>query len=139
MGHIIWPPKLLRTDVLGEVKDGTSPTNNTVGCLLTFHQVCNRKITRDIGRPCHIGGNTYYAFGDTFCHDAHGEFVGVTNNTIALCPDPRGDPTRSEYLEGSVRARAFVPHTKGEVSLALFLGVVTDVGGLGGMGESAGA
>lgn len=52
---------------------------------------------RDIGRSVHLGGNTYYVFGDTFCFDNRKQFVGLTHNTIALCPDLR-KPLESRFL-----------------------------------------
>lgn len=103
MSHMTWPPKLVRTDVLGEVKDASG-----------------RSFPRDIGRACWLGGNCYYAFGDTFCHDKHGEFKGVTNNTAAYVPDPVGKPTVSQYLdaEHNAKVNAYVPFTQDEVSRA---------------------
>ncbi|CAK4029776.1 Hypothetical predicted protein [Lecanosticta acicola] len=96
-GHITWPPRLRRTDVLGEVRD-----------------VSNRKIHRDVGNPIYLRANCYYIFGDTFCHDAAGEFHGVSNNTYALVPDPRKEPTRSEYLDGQLKVREYIPFTRSE-------------------------
>lgn len=75
-GRIAWPPKLINTRILGEVKD-----------------VSNRNLPRDFGRSCQLGHKTYYMFGDTFCFDDGGDFKGVTNNTIALVPNPQ-DPTK---------------------------------------------
>lgn len=102
MGHIKWPPSLLRTDILGEITDTSG-----------------RKIARDIGRAVWLGGNCYYAFGDTFCHDVKNEFCGVTNNSIAYVPDPRGAPTQSTYIDYAAgnpgAVRAFVGYTDGEV------------------------
>ncbi|KAK4615520.1 hypothetical protein CLAFUR4_10157 [Fulvia fulva] len=101
MGHIKWPPSLLRTDILGEITDTSG-----------------RKIARDIGRAVWLGGNCYYAFGDTFCHDVKNEFCGVTNNSIAYVPDPRGAPTQSTYIDYAAgnpgAVRAFVGYTDGE-------------------------
>ena len=62
----------------------------------------------------HIGGNTYYTFGDTFCFDDHGEFVGGTNNTVAFVPHPRKQPHICQYLEQQPHVSQYVPHTPGE-------------------------
>ncbi|KAF2230463.1 hypothetical protein EV356DRAFT_508993 [Viridothelium virens] len=97
MGRMRWPPRLVRTDVLGEVKD-----------------VSGRKTPRDIGRTVWLGGNTYYIFGDTFCFDDKGDFLGARNNTIAYVPDPLNQPTASRYLESQPYVSSYVPHTESE-------------------------
>lgn len=53
--------------------------------------------SRDIGRSSQFGGHTYYVFGDTFCKDRQGTFVGITSNTVAIMPD-REHPLESQYL-----------------------------------------
>lgn len=53
--------------------------------------------SRDIGRSSFFAGHYYYLFGDTFCKNRHGEYVGVTGNTIAIVPDNRF-PLDSQYL-----------------------------------------
>ncbi|KAI9660367.1 MAG: hypothetical protein M1821_009717 [Bathelium mastoideum] len=73
-----------------------------------------RKTPRDIGRAVWLGGNTYYAFGDTFCFDDGGEFVGARNNTIAYVPDPANQPTKSQYLESQPYVSLHIPHTESE-------------------------
>lgn len=96
-GCLAWPPKLVKSPhVLGEVKD-----------------VSGRQYARDLGRSIELGGHVYYIFGDTFCFNDRGEFVGVTNNTIALIPD-LSDPTKCQYLDTSPKVPEFVPHLSDE-------------------------
>ncbi|KAF1948438.1 hypothetical protein CC80DRAFT_498212 [Byssothecium circinans] len=91
-----WPPKLLTTHILGEIRD-PSPH--------TYH--------RDIGRSIQLGHHTYYIFGDTFCFSSSGTFKGVTNNSIAHIPDPH-HPTKSRYLSHSAKVPEFIPFTDPE-------------------------
>lgn len=64
-GRLAWPPRLTcPPHILGEVKD-----------------ISGREYPRDLGRSVELGGQVYYIFGDTFCFDNNGEFVGVTNNS----------------------------------------------------------
>lgn len=97
-GRIAWPPRMVCPPrILGEVKDKSG-----------------RKYPRDIGRSVHLGGHTYYMFGDTFCFDDHDEFQGVTNNSIALVTNP-SDPTQSQYIDSPAKVREFVPFSKDEL------------------------
>ncbi|KAF2643758.1 hypothetical protein P280DRAFT_392857 [Massarina eburnea CBS 473.64] len=91
-----WPPELLSTRILGEVKDESG-----------------RNYPRDLGRSIQLGGRTYYMFGDTFCFDDQGEFQGVTNNTISLVPDHK-NPTKSRYLCSEAKVPEFVPFSHSE-------------------------
>lgn len=52
-------------------------------------------------------------FGDTFCFDDAGEFVGVTNNTISLVPNIL-DPTKSQFQTPHAKVPEFVPFTNEE-------------------------
>lgn len=76
-----YPPVVEMTKILGYVRD-----KNGIG------------YSRDIGRSSCFAGRLYYFFGDTFCKNAEGLFVGVSDNTIALIPDPC-NPLQSEYLD----------------------------------------
>lgn len=92
--RLAWPPSLTcLPQVLGEVTDNSG-----------------RQYPRDIGRTVHLGGRTYYMFGDTFCFDDKGDFQGLTNNSIALVPDLR-NPIKSQYLSHKVKIPEFVPFT----------------------------
>jgi hypothetical protein len=87
-----WPPVLSAPPlVLGEVKD-----------------VSQRPYPRDMGRSVQLGGHVYYMFGDTFCFNSSGDFVGVTNNSIALIPS-LDDPTTSQWLTPETKVPEFVP------------------------------
>lgn len=97
MSHMKWPPQIKDIQVFGEVKD-----------------ISGRRYPRDIGRPVYIGGNTYYLFGDTFCHNSSNHFVGVANNTIAYVPDPENDPLTCKYMHDHAHQPSFVPHTPSE-------------------------
>lgn len=53
--------------------------------------------SRDIGRSSMFAGHYYYLFGDTFCKDRNGYFVGLTSNTVAIMPD-KTYPLETQYL-----------------------------------------
>lgn len=92
--RIAWPPRLTcPPHILGEVKDESG-----------------RHYPRDLGRSVELGGHHYYIFGDTFCFDTKGDFVGVTNNSISLIPD-LSNPTLSRYYYPDAKVPEFVPHT----------------------------
>ena len=97
----VYPPVVESTEILGYIKD----TNGI-------------SYSRDIGRSSHIGGRVYYTFGDTFCKDKSGKFVGLQNNTAAIVVD-RTKPLESTYLsiqeDGTVDA--LVPLTEAEILL----------------------
>lgn len=76
----LYPP-IAEVEVLGYVRD-----RNGIG------------YSRDIGRSSIFGGRCYYVFGDTFCKNERGEFVGISSNTVALMPD-RTSPLETEYLD----------------------------------------
>ncbi|QSZ35674.1 hypothetical protein DSL72_006796 [Monilinia vaccinii-corymbosi] len=97
MAHMEWPPQIKDIQVFGEVKD-----------------ISGRHYPRDIGRPVYLAGNTYYLFGDTFCHDSSNQFVGVSNNTIAFVPDPQNDPLTCQYMHDDAYQQSFIPHTPSE-------------------------
>ncbi|OAG05378.1 uncharacterized protein CC84DRAFT_1163936 [Paraphaeosphaeria sporulosa] len=95
--RIAWPPRLTCAPrVLGEVKDESG-----------------RHYPRDLGRSVELGGHHYYIFGDTFCFNNEGDFVGVTNNSIALIPDLNA-PTKSRYYSPEAKVPEFVRHTAEE-------------------------
>lgn len=95
--RLVWPPKLIESPyVLGEITE-----------------VSGRKYPRDFGRSIQLGGRTYYMFGDTFCFDDAGEFVGVTNNSISLVPDVL-NPTKSQFQTPHAKVPEFVPFTDDE-------------------------
>ena len=117
-GYAAYPLRVLRMKILGYIKD-----------------VNDISYSRDIGRPFHLFGNTYLYFGDTFCKNANGDFVGCMNNTVAIVPDKK-QPLATSYLEieedGMVRP--FIPLNeeevnfeksgKGQIKLWAFGGVV---------------
>ena len=80
-GFAAYPPKLEHIEILGYVEEASG----------IFH-------SRDIGRPFELFGKVYLKFGDTFCNDSNGEFVGLANNTVAIIED-RNQPLKSKYLE----------------------------------------
>ncbi|KAL1599918.1 hypothetical protein SLS60_007723 [Paraconiothyrium brasiliense] len=95
--RLAWPPKFACPPrLLGEVKD-----------------VSGRQYPRDLGRSVELGGHMYYIFGDTFCFNDNGDFVGVTNNSIALIPD-MSNPTKSKYMHPDPKVPEFVPYTHEE-------------------------
>ena len=77
-----WPPVLTKSpEVLGYLKDV-----NQIG------------YSRDIGRSFTLSGNVYHMYGDTFCKNKDGKFVGVVCNTISKVVD-NARPLESSYLE----------------------------------------
>ncbi len=93
-----YPAVAETTQVLGYVRD-----KNGVG------------YSRDIGRSSMFSGRCYYVFGDTFCKNAEGLYVGISSNTIAVVPDP-STPLDTEYQDiyrdGMVKT--FIPLTEEE-------------------------
>ncbi|KAL9077253.1 MAG: hypothetical protein Q9161_000519 [Pseudevernia consocians] len=80
-GFAAYPPKVVQTEILGYVEDVNS----------IFY-------SRDIGRSFELFGNIYLKFGDTFCNNSKGEFVGLASNTVAIIEDAK-QPLKSKYLE----------------------------------------
>ena len=76
-----YPPRVEQAKILGYVEESSG----------IFH-------SRDIARGFQLFGNTYLMFGDTFCNNSNGEFVGLANNTVAIIEDTN-DPLKSKYLE----------------------------------------
>lgn len=54
--------------------------------------------SRDIGRSSIFAGRCYYIFGDTFCKNDQGLFVGVSCNTVAVMPNI-SHPLETRYLD----------------------------------------
>ena len=117
-GFAAYPPKVEQMETLGYVEEVNG----------IFH-------SRDIGRSFELFGNVYLIFGDTFCNDSEGAFVGLANNTVAIIENPE-QPLKSKYLETEDRGciKPFIPMTseeqqlemekKGRVVLWAFGGVV---------------
>lgn len=113
-----WPPKAESIKLLGYVHESTlcsiQPLTDRIANLAA---VDGKDSPRDGGLSIQLGGNTYYIFGDTFCFDNKKSFVGLTNNTIAQCPNTR-KPLESRFLyqnhgkPGLVRE--FFPYTEKE-------------------------
>ena len=80
-GFAAYPPKVEYTEILGYVEEVNG----------IFH-------SRDIGRSFELFGKVYLEFGDTFCNDNNGDFVGLANNTVAIIEDT-DQPLKSKYLE----------------------------------------
>lgn len=92
--RLAWPPKFAYPPhILGEVKD-----------------VSGRQYPRDLGRSVKLGAHLYYIFGDTFCFNENNDFLGVTNNTIAVVPHP-DKPTESKYQHQNPQIPEFVPYS----------------------------
>ena len=79
-GFAAYPPKVEQTEILGYVED-----------------VDGIFRSRDIGRSFELFGNVYLKFGDTFCNDGDGDFIGLSNNTLAIIEDIK-KPLKSKYL-----------------------------------------
>ena len=74
------------------------------------------RYSRDIGRSSRIGGFHVYQFGDTFSTTREGDFLGNTDNTCAVVPEPSQQPTSCVYhtFEPDGRVSALVPCTNDE-------------------------
>ncbi|KAI9717897.1 MAG: hypothetical protein M1812_004424 [Candelaria pacifica] len=94
-----YPPEVASVEILGYVKDSN-----------------NVQYSRDIGRSSKIGRFYVYQFGDTFCFNRAGDFVGMTDNTCAVIPEPSSEPTSCVYrtFEGNEKVSALVPLTNDE-------------------------
>ncbi|KAM0798070.1 hypothetical protein BDR22DRAFT_891591 [Usnea florida] len=117
-GHAAYPPKVEQVETLGYISEVSD----------IFH-------SRDIGRSFELFGHVYLIFGDTFCNDGDGNFVGLANNTVAIIQNS-DQPLKSKYLETEENGfiKPFIPMTpeeqqleaekKGRVVLWAFGGVV---------------
>ncbi|KAL9127533.1 MAG: hypothetical protein Q9217_003601 [Psora testacea] len=65
-----------------------------MGYLTDINQI---GYSRDIGRSFRLGGSVYFIFGDTFCKNSAGEFVGLVSNTVSMVMDEI-KPLESSYL-----------------------------------------
>ena len=124
-GPAAYPPKVDEIKILGYVEEANG----------IFH-------SRDIGRGFELFGNVYLKFGDTFCNDSNGKFVGLANNTVAII-EVKTQPLKSKYLE--VEENGFIKpfiqltseetqlekNNKGRVVLWAFGGVVEMKDGTG--------
>ena len=77
--HAVFPPVVESAEIIGYVKDWNG---------------CN--YSRDIGRSFVLAGNIYYLFGDTFCKDSTGEFVGLVSNSATRLLD-KANPEQTFY------------------------------------------
>ncbi len=97
-GHAKYPPVVAKVEMLGYIED-----TNAIS------------YSRDIGRSSILKGNVYYMFGDTFCKNQQGAFVGVQSTTSSIINKP-SQPLSSTYLtiqeDGVVDA--LVPLTEAE-------------------------
>jgi len=98
--RIVWPPQIMQHTPLGYVYDTTG-----------------NWYPRDIGRSTSLSnGLTIYQFGDTFCHNRTGDFLGVADNTCAIVTSA-SNPTLSSY-----HPQVHNPsHVQGEMVLESFI------------------
>ena len=93
-----YPPIMAKAELLGYLKD-----TNGIG------------YSRDIGRSAIFKGRVYYIFGDTFCKNEEGQFIGTQCNTYSFVKD-KSEPMDSTYLnrqeDGVVDA--LIPLTEAE-------------------------
>ena len=99
VGYALCPPIVTETQILGYVDE----TNGI------FH-------SRDIGVPFSLSGQIYLIFGDTFCKNKFGKYVGLVSNTTAIMKDP-AQPTKSKYLEAESdgKIKPFISKSQDEV------------------------
>ena len=117
--HAAYPPKVSNIEVVGYVDDA-----NEIG------------YSRDIGRSFTLNGRQFYIFGDTFCKDSTGNFVGLVNNTVALVLE-RHNPCMSKYLDfnDDDTVKCFVPLTMEEKNWQKSTGGRVTLWGFGGVVE----
>ena len=98
-GFAAYPPRVEKSVIMGYVTE----TNGI------FH-------SRDIGRSFGFAGKIYLQFGDTFCHNSDGEFVGIANNTVAVIEEDKTLPFKSRYIEVEDNGfiKPFIQLTDGE-------------------------
>jgi len=56
---------------------------------------------RDIGRSSVLGDAILFQFGDTFSHNADGDFINLASNTAAVASD-KNNPTLTRYMDPTV-------------------------------------
>ena len=97
-GFAAYPPKAEHIDILGYMQEDSG----------IFH-------SRDIGRSFELDGKVYLLFGDTFCKNGRGDFLGLTNNTIAVVDD-RDRPLRTRCIavEWDGLVKPFLPYLPGK-------------------------
>ena len=99
--HAIYPPAVTKLEVIDYIND-----NNGLD------------YSRDIGRSFMLNDRNFYIFGDTFCKNTAGEFVGVVNNTAALVPrDDKFCDSRYLQFNDDDTVKALVPLTTEEKML----------------------
>ncbi|KAI9672372.1 MAG: hypothetical protein M1817_003394 [Caeruleum heppii] len=93
-----FPPKVISCEKLGYIQDA-----NGVG------------YSRDVGRSSVVNNRVFYQFGDTFCKNDHGDFVGIVSHTCARVVLPT-HPLHTEYykIEPSGLVQCFIPLTERE-------------------------
>lgn len=119
--RIVWPPKIFQNTALGYLYD--SKSRSTFLSLIT--DTANTLLAtgnwypRDIGRSTALSnGMILYQFGDTFCHNQTGGFLGVADNTCSVVK-ARDNPTLSAYYPQAHHASS--SHPPGEVVLESFI------------------
>jgi hypothetical protein len=102
--RVAWPPELVSSTPLGAIRDGRgSPMLPLTKSDNTLPIASGNSYPRDIGRSSELGGRVFFQFGDTFCHNSDGKFIGLTNNTAALLLD-KSNPALTKYA-GSTEER----------------------------------
>ncbi|KAI9813219.1 MAG: hypothetical protein M1826_002535 [Phylliscum demangeonii] len=98
--YAVYPPHVTDVEILGYVVD-----------------VNDIPYSRDIGRSSILGDKVFYQFGDTFCKDRKGDFVGTVCHTCAAVPNLM-QPTSSRYtdIQSNGIVAQFIPFTANEVA-----------------------
>ena len=96
--HAVYPPKVVGHEMLGYITD-----RNGID------------YSRDIGRSISFGGQHYFIFGDTFCKNEQGQFVGIQSNTVATIGS-RSDPCDASYpyVQPNSVVPPLIPHSAEE-------------------------
>ncbi|KAK6587273.1 hypothetical protein PZA11_000563 [Diplocarpon coronariae] len=91
-GGVAWPPKVLYYTEMGVIRDST-----------------HNWYPRDIGRSSELLPSMFiYQFGDTFCHDANGQYIGLSQNSYAIAHD-RSNPNVSSYKVTKIQGNEIAP------------------------------
>lgn len=70
--------------------------------------------SRDVGRSSILGGRVVWEFGDTFCKDETGRFLGVVSHTSAAVPDLERPLCTMYQLDCDKKPKRFIPLTEEE-------------------------
>ncbi|MCJ1370988.1 hypothetical protein MMC20_002203 [Loxospora ochrophaea] len=99
-GHASYPPELISMTKLGYVKEHSGV-----------------QYSRDVGRTSAFAHTQFFIFGDTFCWDGQGQFVGVQSNTASIINAPVPIETTYPSIQPNGLVDPLIPLTEHEKRL----------------------